>query len=53
MENGNRYFIEKLSHLNRDPVTALTLNNLGALLKMEGLYEEAEDCYREALKIRQ
>ena len=45
--------LDIMSNVNRDPVTALTLNNLGTLLKMEGLYEEAEDCYREALKIRQ
>jgi hypothetical protein len=40
-------------HLCRDPVTALTLNNLGTLLKMEELYDESEQCLRESLKIRQ
>jgi hypothetical protein len=42
-----------LTIAGRDPITALTLNNLGTLLKMEELYDEGEQCYREALKIRQ
>jgi hypothetical protein len=48
---NNHIFITDLC---RDSVTALTLNNLGLLLKQSGSsrWPEAEKCYTEAADIR-
>ena len=39
--------------LNRDPITALTQNNIGTILKTQGKYNEAEEYYLKSLKVRQ